>query len=144
MGAWGHKIFEDDSAFDWYDEFCNSNQSIKTIETVFDTVIANDEYVDYDEGMAVFVACEIFAAAKGKPAEKFPDDAYHSFEDGAVPEIRFGILRKGMTDELLTKANTAAVKVRDHEKSELRELWAESDEFDAWKENIAELLERIS
>ncbi len=143
MAAWGHQVFEDDSAFDWYDEFCNSNQSIKIIENVFDTVITNDEYVDYDEGMSVFVACEIIAAAKGKPGEKTPDDEYHSFEEGAVPEIRFGILRKGLTDELIIKATKAAEKVCDHEQSELREHWAKSENLDAWKNNILALLERI-
>ncbi len=143
MGAWGYKTFEDDAAFDWYDEFCNSNQSIKIIEAVLDTVLNNDEYVDYDEGMAVFVVCEIIAASKGKPSERFPDDEYHSFEDGAVPEIRYNLLRKGLTDELIAKTIKAANKVRDHEQSELRELWAESENFESWKENIAAVLDRI-
>ena len=37
MGTWGKTAFEDDTALAFYDEFCESEQSMKDLETTYHT-----------------------------------------------------------------------------------------------------------
>ena len=66
MGAWGTKAFEDDGTCDWYDEFCDSEQTIEQLEDAFEDVIENEDYLDYEFCTAALAAAEILAAARLK------------------------------------------------------------------------------
>ena len=145
MGAWGTKTFEDDSTCDWYDEFCDSEQSIEQLEDAFDDVIENEDYLDYEFCTAALGAAEIIAAALGNPCEDFPDEEYHIGEDeeSGLPEPDLENIRKEVTSEIIEKAQRAVRKVRQYRRSELRELWEDSDEYDDWLGATQDLMNRL-
>lgn len=145
MGAWGTKSFEDDSTCDWYDEFCDSDQSIDQLEDAFDDVIENEEYLDYEFCTAALGAAEIIAAALGNRSDDFPDAEYHTGENDSdsLPEPDLDSIRDDITSGILDKARRAVKKVRQYRRSELRELWEDSDEYDDWLEATQDLMDRL-
>lgn len=145
MGTWGTKTFEDDSTCDWYDEFCDSEQSIEQLEDAFDDVIENEDYLDYEFCTAALGAAEIIAAALGNPSEDFPDEEYHTGEDDidTLPAPELANIRREVTSEIIEKAKRAVRKVRQYRRSELRELWEDSEEYDEWLEATQDLMNRL-
>ena len=55
MGAWGHGIFDDDTAYDYVDEIDNSDNPKEIFKNAFETAI-NAEYLEYDYCHAVTVS----------------------------------------------------------------------------------------
>jgi hypothetical protein len=145
MGAWGTKSFEHDSTCDWYDEFCDSDQSVDQLEDAFDNVIENEDYLDYEFCTAALAAAEIIAAAFGNPSEDFPDEEHHAGDDeeSTLPEPDLKSIRKEVTTEIIEKAQRAVKKVRQYRRSELRELWEDSEEYDDWLETTQDLIDRL-
>jgi hypothetical protein len=152
MGAWGTKTFEDDSALDWYDEFCQSDQSVDLLKEAFEKVIQTKEYLDHDEGIATLVAAEILAAALNKPSQQFPQADYHLRMKEAEQEGEEGIeiplpdlnqIQSKLDAGLLEKAIEAVAKVQHYEHSELRELWEDSAHYQEWKAELESLQERL-
>ena len=145
MGAWGTKSFENDSTCDWYDEFCDGDQSVDQLEDAFDDVIENEDYLDYDFCTAALAAAEIIAAAFGNPSEDFPDEEYHTGEDGEsiLAEPDLGNIRREVTSEIVEKAQRAVKKVRQYRRSELRELWEDSEEYEEWQATTQDLIDRL-
>ncbi|MEN7551607.1 DUF4259 domain-containing protein [Rapidithrix thailandica] len=145
MGAWGTKVFEDDLSFDWYDEFCESDQSIEKLENAFEDVIETEDYLDHEFGIAALVSAELLAAALGAPSEDFPKEDYHQGEDGddPLPLLNLGRIREDIDAELVEKARKAVKKVGHFSHSEIRELWEESDSYEEWLRTLSELIERL-
>lgn len=142
MGAWGMKTFECDTAFDWYDDFCKSDQSIKQLRNAFNRVLLNTDYLDLDDCVAVLAAGEVIAAAQGFPADEFPNGAYHD-DEFAVPTIQLEQLQSELTEAMKKKACTAIEKVKNDADSEIRELFEETDSFEEWLKAVDDLIERI-
>ena len=73
----------------------------------------------------------------GKPGSDFPDEDYHSFEDGdTLPLIRLEHIKSELTTTVLTNAKKAVKRVRKSSESELRQLWVDSDDFSGWEESF--------
>lgn len=143
MGAWGMKTFECDSAFDWYDDFCKSDQSIKQLRNAFNKVLLNTDYLASDDCVAVLAAGEVIAAAQGFPADEFPNGAYHD-DEYALPTIQLDQLQTELTEAMKKKALLAIKKIRNDADSELREGFEETDSFEEWLEAVDDLIERIN
>ena len=152
MGAWGTKTFEDDSALDWYDKFCQSDQSVDLLKDAFEKVIRTKEYLEYEEGIAALVAAEILAAALNKPSQQFPKANYHLGMNETEQEGEEGIeiplpdlnqIQSKLDAGLLNKAIEAVAKVQQYEHSELRELWEDSAHYQEWKAELKSLQERL-
>jgi hypothetical protein len=137
MGAWGTGFFEDDGAFDFTDEIESSDQPKETIATAFRAAIAAD-YLERDEANAVIVAATYVDRCVNGTTFSARDDA-DPLDVDTFPERR--------PDQDLSGLRELAVHALhqvtgDH--SELKELWAETDEFEAWQGGIEQLIERLS
>lgn len=145
MGAWGTKVFEDDHSTEWYDEFCEGDQSFETFENAFENVNGTESEVDYEFCTAALVSAEIIAATIGKPSEDFPDEEYHTYEDDTkLAAVKLELFKKDITSEIIANAKKAVKRVRKSSDSELRQLWVGSDDFALWEENLSKLEERLS
>ena len=74
--------------------------------------------------------------------DKFPDSTYH--EDMETTPLNFDTLRLTINDTIKEKARLALIKIRDTKGIHLTELWLESDSYEDWKQEINDLLKRLS
>ena len=127
MGAWGIKSFDNDTAADWVYDF--EDGGAEFITSSLDAAL--------DDGPAELDAptcCEALAAAEIVAASKTGDTSRLS--EGAADALlqhSDGIA----TAEHIARAKNAVARIK--EKSELRELWEEVDEFEDWLKDLAGL-----
>lgn len=147
MGTWGITAFEDDTAMEFYDEFCESEQSINDLEDCLDIVISQNYNMDdllmegFIEPINALVCAEIIATANGKPCEKLPDDENHN--EMEVQMIDFEKLNQNLTAEIKQKAKETINKIKTDNQMHLNVLWLESESFEKWKEYLENLIERV-
>ena len=125
MGAWGLGSFENDTALDWAGDLMET-RGLSVLKKALD--IAPGQSLDADEGSEAIAAAEIVAALIGRGR-------------GELPE--------GVAEWMATLAPAEAQALRGHalqaldavlsEESELRELWAETEDFEAWKGDVEAL-----
>ena len=148
MGTWGVKAFEDDSAMEFYDEFCNSEQSLQELEDGLNTVLSQTYNMEdllmegFEEPTKALVYAEIIAALNGKPSDIFPDEDYH--EDMELPLINIEKLKTGLKENLKIKAIETINKIQDDDQMHLTVLWIESESLEEWKNNLQDLKNRLS
>lgn len=134
MGSWSHTSFGNDDALDWLAEFLG-NPSLAALEAPI-AVIADapvDSYVEAPECATAVSACEVVAALGGRAAEK------------SLPELAEWLASKpqlGISDALILLALSALSRVR--ARSELNDLWSESDDFSKWQQALDDLVARLS
>ena len=130
MGAWETGNFGNDDASDWvYDLRESSGAGL--LKEAFSTVSAQD-YPDGPDSCIALAAAEIVAAAKGKPAADLPDGARKWL--GNQTEVN--------SIKKLAKSAIAAVN-KISVKSELRDLWEESDSWHDWQQAVEGLRRRL-
>ncbi len=139
MGAWGSKIFEDDTTSDWLWDFRDNGSPFSMLQDAFHAVLQNEDYIEYQEGAAVFAAAEIVAAALGRPSDDYQERATAEDE----PRIDIENLRKSISPEIIKMTIKAVVKANDPEISELAALWAESEDEER-SHIVQDLLQRLS
>lgn len=129
MGAWGLGSFENDDALDFVMEIVESND-LGIIEEALEEVINSaDDYIEADSASRALAAGEVIAALHGHSGD-IPDELEEWTTGKEVP-----------SSEITQMAQRAVRQVMAN--SELRELWEESDDYDAWQENVQDLLERL-
>ena len=127
MGAWGMGPFENDDAADWVYEV--EDGGIDAIHDVLDATVDLDE-PDASVGAAAVAAAELVAVIAGQPGPPLPGD---------VAALVAGL---GPVEPTLIDAALAAVAhVRSN--GELAELWAESDDHDAWLATLDDITQRL-
>lgn len=131
MGAWGLKSFDNDDAMDWVAEF--EEAGAEAVKSSLDAALNDNDALEAPE------ACEALAAAEIVAAAKTGDQSY--LADGAASALaRYG--SDIATPENLVLAKDAVGRVKSQ--SELRELWQETDEFDAWIKDVEALESRLA
>ena len=131
MGAWGVGTFENDEASDWVYRLEDTGD----FTLVRDTLVAAAEpsgYLESATGSSALAAAEVVAAMAGRPAPDLPEEVRAWVADH----------RTALTPDLRTLAIRALDQVAAD--SELKELWAESDESEAWADRLQELRGRIA
>ena len=133
MGMWGTGSFENDIALDWlYDFEVNDFRLIdRTLAGI--AGMTETDMLDVDEACEVLAAAECVAAAAGFPAALLPDEIRQWVSDNSPIRVR---------DAYVTMAQTAVTHTRTH--SELKVLWAETDEYEAWDTAVSDLQERLN
>jgi hypothetical protein len=130
MGAWGLTSFENDDALDWVIDL----ESAVDMTILFDTLAfvneSEEDYLDASDSCFALAASEVVAALGGKPASNLPDEIIKWIDGKGEPE-----------PTLLSHAKKAVTAVL--EDSELKELWEETDEYEAWVADVEGLLERL-
>jgi hypothetical protein len=131
MGAWGHEVFENDDALDWVAEL-EESEDASALVTAFDAIPDDaDEYVEAPEASAALAAAEVVAAMLGKPGRGLPKEAA-AWVKG----------HRTVSPKLQKRARRAVSRILAN--SELAELWAEGNDFGAWKASVEDLLRRLS
>ena len=132
MGTWGIGSFENDTASDWLFDFAEND--FRLIDRTLAAIASQQEGepIDADEACEVLAAAECVAAAAGYPIENLPDEVTQWLADHQPIQVRQAYVRM---------ARTAVAHVRAH--SELKELWQETDEYNAWDSAVANLQTRL-
>ena len=135
MGAWGVDTFHNDIAADWKYGLESTDDLKYVRETLARVLSIGDDYLDADEACEGLAACEVIARLKGNWGLR---DSYSESLDAwveqhpQVPPSDLVDLALRVIDRITT------------EPSELRELWGESDDYDAWVAAVANLRDRVA
>lgn len=124
--------FGNDEATDWLFDL-EETYGAELLAEAFD-VITKGEFHEQSDCCIALAAAEIVAAAKGKPAPDFPDDARKWLGNQDTSDLA--------KIKALSKKAIAAVK-KIQAKSELRDQWEESDEWHSWNMVVEGLLKRL-
>jgi hypothetical protein len=130
MGADGHGPFDNDDAMDWVAELAEADDESVLAEALEAVSLDADEYVDATDASVAVAAAEVVAALLDQPADELPEEVWDFVER-----------QRGVKPSLVKLARKAVTRVL--KDSELRELWEESDGFEAWKDSLEDLLSRL-
>jgi hypothetical protein len=134
MGTWSIEPFGNDDAADWAAELEESNDPSLIQEAINVILAVGDEYLEAPDATVAVAAIDVLARIAGNFGER---TSYTEALDSWVEGLEFT-----PDPELIDKALQALDRIL-AEDSELRELWEESDEFDAWKTSMQALRERV-
>jgi hypothetical protein len=126
MGAWGHEVFQSDSALDWLSSA--ETRGSAALNDVF--ADSNGEYLDADVGSAVVAAASVVAAALDGNTVN-------------LPAAGVALARKLELSPALCQAAASALDAVLGERSELRSLWFEGADGPAWREILVALRTRL-
>lgn len=135
MGAWAADVFGNDDACDWAFGLENAND-LSLVESTLDTVLSHGtEYVEAPEASEALAAIEAIARLQGNWGER---NAYTEPVDVWVEKTKLQ-----PSAALAKKAHLVIERIL-AENSELKELWQESDEYEAWQGFVVELKSRVN
>jgi hypothetical protein len=136
MGTWGVKSFENDDALDWMGGLETTEDASLLQSTLERTANRNldDDDIDGPEPAEAIAAAEVVAALKGSPAEDLPEEITDWAKNYSIP--------KPLQTELAQLALKALGRIR--ASSELKELWEETEDADAWHSEIMALERRLA
>jgi hypothetical protein len=131
MGTWGTGAFENDSALDFVSAI--QDQGLQLLVAAFDVLPPEDEWLDV-QGEDAVAAAEIVAAAfgQGKP--------------GLPPQVQQLVAQHGAAIRAMPGLTAKAVQALSRvtaDNSELKELWAEVGDDQAWIAAIKDLERRL-
>lgn len=130
MGAWDVGSFENDDAMDWVYEL-EEETSLSFLADALENIIdQKGGYPEAPECTIAICAAEVVAALLGSPDDDLPDEVNEWVDDKPEP-----------SDVLVEMANSALDLVMAG--SELKDLWAESDEYREWQRIIKNLQSRL-
>ena len=133
MGAWGVLAFDNDDANDWaygLDEI----EDLSLIESAFEEVESADDYLEAPSASNALAACEVLARLKGNSSYK---NAFTENVDEWVASHSI------VPSEAILKRAEAAIDRILGDNSELKELWADSDENSNWLASIKDIRQRL-
>ncbi|MCW7539770.1 DUF4259 domain-containing protein [Aquabacterium sp. A7-Y] len=134
MGCWAIDSFGNDDAADWIAELTEQDDWTP-VDQALTTVVETIEYVEAPEAAEGLAAAEVVAAALGRPGPAATaNPALVKWLDRTQP--------RPSRQQVETAAKAVARVLA--EDSELRELWAETSDFDAWRTDVEGLLARLN
>lgn len=134
MGAWGIGIFDNDSALDWIDEIVSSEGAFHVFVDLMNEAVSTD-YLDIDDASGILVFCAIIDyVSNGTPLVNPPDDIIEWVKINKQVKIQ----------QPFKNLAIQGLEIVMSEKSELKELWAESEDYDTWKSQIQQMILRLS
>ena len=131
MGAWGAGSFDNDDAMDWVSGLAEGSGDKALREALAPFASTDDSYVEAPTCSIAIAAAETVAAARGHPSASSPDEV-----TGWVKK------RPVVTTDLATLARAAVDRIA--RKSELKELWDESDSAEDWRTAMSDLRRRLA
>ena len=129
MAAWGTKTFEEDTANNWIQELIDSDDER---EFLIESLSVDPGYIEADQAAVVLAASETLIALLDEPRDSVPGELVDWVGDNECADV----------SDLPEVALPALDKVLGEE-SELREIWADSGDFDEWLENVESMREII-
>ncbi len=131
MGAWGPKPFENDDALDWLGELLAARDA-SVLRAPLERAAATGEhdYLEAGDGATAIAAAAIVAALAGETGAELPEGV-RDWADRAAVDV----------GPLFPLARDAVARVGS-ERSELRDLWDESDDT-TWRDLVVALERRL-
>ena len=129
MGAWGVGNFDNDDAADWAFELEESEDTDLLVATL--EAIAPGSYLEAPDSCIALAAAEVVAALRGSPNHSLPSEIV-AWVDANPVEV----------DSDLQAMAQMAIHTIETE-SELRDLWADTDDFDSWSAELEDLKGRL-
>jgi hypothetical protein len=129
MGAWGTAAFDNDDASDWFYEL--EAKGVAAIDAALSDALGSTE-LEMPTDVNAIAAGEVVAAALGRPADGLREDILEVATD----------LAGGVTADHAARARAAAERVL--ASSEVEDLWAETDDHDAWRSTVQALIGRLA
>jgi hypothetical protein len=130
MGAWGAGSFENDDAMDWTVGLAEGSGDAVLREALTPVATTDDRYLEAPDCSIAIAAAEAVAAARGHPNVSLPDEV-----------VRWVRNKPDLTVDLVVLARSAVDRIAG--KSELRDLWDESDSAEAWRAAMTDLRARL-
>ncbi len=133
MGAWATGSFHNDDALDWAGELSDGSRGWDAVgEALAPVAEAPDgTHPGLRDCCVALAAAEVLAARRGKPPRDFP------------PGLGTWLIRQRMPPgspiENQARAAVALIRLA----SELRDLWAQSPDLEAWLKDVADLEARL-
>ncbi len=134
MGTWDVGSFDNDDAADWAFELEECGDLSVIENAIASALDAGEDYLEAPAATVAIAAVETLARLQGFWGER---SAYTEAVDAWVERVKLPV-----PPALAAQAVQALDRILG-EQSELRELWEESEEFDAWKATVAELRSRV-
>lgn len=130
MAAWGTKTFEEDTANDWIQELIDSDDAR---EFLIDSISIDSGFLEADQASAILATGETLIALLDEPRSSVPSELVDWAGDNEcddvsdLPEITLPAIDKVLTED-----------------SELNNIWAESEDYEEWKENVEGMREILA
>jgi hypothetical protein len=139
VGTWAVGPFGNDFAQDWAEDLQES-RDLYFIEDTLNNVLQAEttEYLEAPFGAEALAAAETWSRLQGKGGAQDEDSAA---VDAWVAEVQ-AKLSKPRPDIAEKTARVLALVLS--EASELRELWEDSEHFEAWRASVEDLQRRLS
>jgi hypothetical protein len=120
MGAWGTGSFE-----------LEDTRNFQILADAFETILdQKDEYLEAPDCSIAICAAEVTAGLLGNPADDLPEEVMEWMEGQPDPSEVLLKLAKNALNAILKK-------------SELKELWQETDDYDEWREIVLDIRDRL-
>lgn len=130
MGAWGHRNFENDDAMDGVGDL--ESRGLAWIEAAFASVEKGaGNYVEAPECTSALAAAEVVASLLGHPSDDLPERVAKWAKGKPKPNPAL-VKRAVATIDLIAEA------------SELKDLWADTEDFEPWMAVVANLRARLT
>lgn len=141
MGTWSTTAFGNDFALDWAQDLQES-KDLFFIEDTLNNVLSADsaEYLEAPFAAEGLAAIEVLARIYGKPGENDEDDENTRDVDAWVEEVSKKATKR--RTDLIEKSQRVIVHILS-ERSELRELWQDSEHYEDWRASVEDLKARI-
>lgn len=135
MGAWGTGIFDNDTALDWAGDLADAEDALALIDDMLERVAGDGiDYLEAPDAEEALAAAQVVAMLQGNPGST------GAYDDEVAEWVDEHPLR--VSPELAHKAHAAVLRIL-APRSELAELWEESDEAAEWKACVQDLQARI-
>ena len=136
MGTWAVDAFGNDYAQDWAEDLAQTS-NLDAVEDTLDTALDTSAgELEAPFAAEALVAIEVLARLQGKGGAAGEDSAaVDAWVAARKPKAR----RRA---DLEDKALQVIARILS-EQSELRELWAESEHYEAWRASVEELRGRL-
>jgi hypothetical protein len=141
MGTWSTTAFGNDFALDWAQDLQES-KDLFFIEETLNNVLSADsaEYLEAPFAAEGLAAIEVLARVYGKRSGSDEDDENTEDIDAWVEEVSKKATKR--RTDLIEKSQRAIEHILS-ERSELRELWQDSEHYEDWRASVNDLKARI-
>jgi hypothetical protein len=130
MGAWGAGSFENDDAMDWVVGLAEGSGDAVLRDALTPITTTDDRYLEGPDCSVAVAAAEAVAAARDHPHASLPAEVVAWVDKKPDVTMDLVILARSAVDRIVRK-------------SELRDLWDESDSADAWRAAMTDLRSRL-
>jgi hypothetical protein len=137
MGTWAVDAFGNDYAQDWAEDL-KETSNLDAVENTLDVALEDHgDELEMPFAVEALVAIEVLARLQGKGGARTEDSAaVDDWVDARKPKAR-------PRADLAAKAGRAIERILS-ERSELRELWQESEHYQEWLASVEDLRSRLA